>query len=531
MEFWGVEVKAGEPLKVVPEESYVIHLSQATLGELKKGGDQCVIHVKVGDQKLVLANLSSDKMPQIPFDLVFDKEFELSHNLKSGSVHFYGYQTYIANESDEDQSDFDSESEEDLPLNFTRNGNIVEAKPAPPKTNAVKPESSGKQKVKIEEPIKDEDDSDDSDEDDSDDDDESSDEDMLGADNTDEDGEDNEEVEDTPTPKNDSKKRPNESAPKNSWRKDSTNTQIQVRRAHRPQARIQAQLPKSLSQPISPQPTVLLRSSPFPLSDASPNDGRSDRALVAGFDVLVDAVFVKSAMDQKPMTAPSRVVPGTTERVGSPASARVGLEATSGAKVVPAQVGRLVAAVTGQACCAVASEFFACNPKDAVTKDLTFYRVTLPVQDRVRDLLGRLTLEEKVKLLVKTALHVPRLGIKGYEWWSEALHGVSNMGPGTKFGRDFPSATSFPQVITTAASFNASLWEAIGRVVSDEARAMYKDGDGATKGSVSFTAAATLLDDEEDTTLGVGYCLPLPWLLPKAPLLAQRCSSSSLHYL
>ena len=51
-------------------------------------------------------------------------------------------------------------------------GNIVEAKPAPPKTNAVKPESSGKQKVNIVEPIKDEDDSDDSDDvDDSDDDD------------------------------------------------------------------------------------------------------------------------------------------------------------------------------------------------------------------------------------------------------------------------------------------------------------------------------------------------------------------------
>ncbi|XP_009378701.1 probable beta-D-xylosidase 2 [Pyrus x bretschneideri] len=123
-----------------------------------------------------------------------------------------------------------------------------------------------------------------------------------------------------------------------------------------------------------------------------------------------------------------------------------------------------------------AGESFACNPKDAATKDLPFCRATLPVQDRVRDLLGRLTLQEKVKLLVNTALPVPRLGIKGYEWWSEALHGVSNVGPGTKFGGDFPGATSFPQVITTAASFNASLWEAIGRVVSDEARAMYNGG-------------------------------------------------------
>ncbi|KAB2606584.1 histone deacetylase HDT1-like [Pyrus ussuriensis x Pyrus communis] len=217
MEFWGVEVKAGEPLKVVPEESSVIHLSQATLGELKKGGDQCVIHVKVGNQKLVLANLSSDKMPQIPFDLVFEKEFELSHNLKSGSVHFCGYQTCLADESDEEDHSVFTDSEEDLPLNFTDNGKVVAAKPAPPKTNAVKPESSGKQKVNIVEPIKDEDDSDDSDDvDDSDDDDDdrSSDEDMLGADSSDEDDDNSEEEEETPTPKKNSKKRPNESAPK-----------------------------------------------------------------------------------------------------------------------------------------------------------------------------------------------------------------------------------------------------------------------------------------------------------------------------
>jgi beta-glucosidase-like glycosyl hydrolase len=67
-------------------------------------------------------------------------------------------------------------------------------------------------------------------------------------------------------------------------------------------------------------------------------------------------------------------------------------------------------------------------------------------------------------MLVNNAAAVPRVGIKGYEWWSEALHGVSNVGPGTKFGGQFPAATSFPQVIATVASFNASLWEAIGRV-------------------------------------------------------------------
>ncbi|EEF47284.1 probable beta-D-xylosidase 2 [Ricinus communis] len=123
-----------------------------------------------------------------------------------------------------------------------------------------------------------------------------------------------------------------------------------------------------------------------------------------------------------------------------------------------------------------ALEPFACDSKDGTTKNLPFCQVKLPIQDRVKDLIGRLTLAEKVGLLVNNAGAVSRLGIKGYEWWSEALHGVSNVGPGTKFGGSFPGATSFPQVITTAASFNSTLWEAIGRVVSDEARAMYNGG-------------------------------------------------------
>ncbi|XP_012437980.1 probable beta-D-xylosidase 2 [Gossypium raimondii] len=119
---------------------------------------------------------------------------------------------------------------------------------------------------------------------------------------------------------------------------------------------------------------------------------------------------------------------------------------------------------------------FACDPKDAVTAGFPFCKVSMPMSDRVNDLVGRLTLQEKVRLLINGAAPIPRLGIKGYEWWSEALHGVSDVGPGTKFGGAFPGATSFPQVISTAASFNATLWEAIGRVVSDEARAMYNGG-------------------------------------------------------
>ncbi|KAJ6711411.1 SUGAR HYDROLASE-RELATED [Salix purpurea] len=56
------------------------------------------------------------------------------------------------------------------------------------------------------------------------------------------------------------------------------------------------------------------------------------------------------------------------------------------------------------------------------------------------------------------------------------LHGVSYVGPGTRFSSVVAGATSFPQVILTAASFNTSLFEAIGKVVSTEARAMYNVG-------------------------------------------------------
>ncbi|KAF9690182.1 hypothetical protein SADUNF_Sadunf01G0169100 [Salix dunnii] len=94
---------------------------------------------------------------------------------------------------------------------------------------------------------------------------------------------------------------------------------------------------------------------------------------------------------------------------------------------------------------------------------------------------GRLTipaangLKEQGQIILAENL-VGGLGIPRYEWWSEALHGVSYVGPGTRFSSVLPGATSFPQVILTAASFNTSLFEAIGKVVSTEARAMYNVG-------------------------------------------------------
>ncbi|KAJ8426315.1 hypothetical protein Cgig2_011986 [Carnegiea gigantea] len=124
-----------------------------------------------------------------------------------------------------------------------------------------------------------------------------------------------------------------------------------------------------------------------------------------------------------------------------------------------------------------AQAVFACGSGGNLSvADLGFCDMTRSMEARVADLVGRLTLQEKVGFLVSGATAVQRLGIPKYEWWSEALHGVSYVGPGTHFSSAVPGATSFPQVITTAASFNTSLFEAIGKVVSTEARAMYNLG-------------------------------------------------------
>ncbi|KAL0422351.1 UNVERIFIED_CONTAM: Beta-xylosidase/alpha-L-arabinofuranosidase 2 [Sesamum latifolium] len=120
---------------------------------------------------------------------------------------------------------------------------------------------------------------------------------------------------------------------------------------------------------------------------------------------------------------------------------------------------------------------FACDvTSNPGLMNFSFCDPSLDLKTRVDDLVSRLTLEEKFGWLVSGARGVSRLGIPNYEWWSEALHGVSYTGPGTKFASPVPGATSFPQVILTAGTFNESLFELIGKVVSTEARAMYNVG-------------------------------------------------------
>ncbi|CAN6177986.1 unnamed protein product [Urochloa humidicola] len=119
-----------------------------------------------------------------------------------------------------------------------------------------------------------------------------------------------------------------------------------------------------------------------------------------------------------------------------------------------------------------------------------YCNASLPYAERVRDLIGWMTVEEKVSNLGDAARGAPRVGLPPYKWWSEALHGISSTGPATLFddlhsrpgnhsGRaTVNNGTVFANVINTAASFNQTLWKSIGQVVSTEARAMYNLGKG-----------------------------------------------------
>lgn len=90
-----------------------------------------------------------------------------------------------------------------------------------------------------------------------------------------------------------------------------------------------------------------------------------------------------------------------------------------------------------------------------------------PLDARVRDLVGRLTLDEKASLLIDKAPAVERLGIRKYDAWNEALHGVA--------WRD--GVTVFPQAIGLASTWDPELMHRVATAISTEARALYNAGN------------------------------------------------------
>jgi beta-glucosidase len=96
---------------------------------------------------------------------------------------------------------------------------------------------------------------------------------------------------------------------------------------------------------------------------------------------------------------------------------------------------------------------------------MDFLNPDLPVEQRVADLVSRMTLDEKITQMRYTAPAIERLGIPEYNWWNECLHGVGRAG----------IATVFPQAIGLAAMWDADLMAEVAEAISEEARAIHHE--------------------------------------------------------
>lgn len=100
----------------------------------------------------------------------------------------------------------------------------------------------------------------------------------------------------------------------------------------------------------------------------------------------------------------------------------------------------------------------------------------LSSEERAKDLISRLTLDEKAALMCDVSDAIPRLGIKNFNWWSEALHGLANN----------DDVTVFPEPIGMAASFDDELVYRIFNATSDETRAKYHQAIRNGQGNKRF---------------------------------------------
>src|SRR5678810_490566 len=110
---------------------------------------------------------------------------------------------------------------------------------------------------------------------------------------------------------------------------------------------------------------------------------------------------------------------------------------------------------------------------------------SLPMEQRVNDVVSRLTLEEKVKQMLNATPAVPRLGIPAYDWWNETLHGVER----TPF-----KVTSYPQAIGMAATWDIN--------------SLYRMADYSALEGRAVHNKAIELGREKERYLGLTYWTP-----------------------
>src|SRR6187551_3206753 len=99
------------------------------------------------------------------------------------------------------------------------------------------------------------------------------------------------------------------------------------------------------------------------------------------------------------------------------------------------------------------------------SEEFPFLNTELSIDDRVNDLVNRMTLDEKISQMVNDAPAIERLKIPKYNWWSEGLHGVARAG----------LATVFPQAIGLGATWDEGLLHEVSTAIADEARAKHSN--------------------------------------------------------
>ncbi len=109
--------------------------------------------------------------------------------------------------------------------------------------------------------------------------------------------------------------------------------------------------------------------------------------------------------------------------------------------------------------------FVFCAQISISAQQFPYQNPDLSAIERAKDLCSRLTLEEKAQLMLDESPAIPRLGIKKFFWWSEALHGAANMG----------NVTVFPEPIAMASSWNPVLLYKVFDAASTEFRAQYNE--------------------------------------------------------
>jgi beta-glucosidase len=134
-----------------------------------------------------------------------------------------------------------------------------------------------------------------------------------------------------------------------------------------------------------------------------------------------------------------------------------------------------IASAASRAQSSAKDEQTACTPATCA-----YLNPALSPEERARDLVNRMTLEEKVSQMQDVAAAIPRLDVPAYNWWNEALHGVARNGV----------ATVFPQSIGLAATWDTTLMHQIARVISIEGRAKYneaqRNGDRSRFAGLTF---------------------------------------------